>query len=133
MTYNYGMITYICALIVLAALLAAHVCGLDGYYFIYPWYDIMMHILGGVGVGLFLAAIFKSYKSGVLFERRTIIIGVIFVGLVWEVFEMYYHLTAYPLWTKLYYLDTVKDLIDDTIGGAFIAYIVTRTSNNIKN
>lgn len=120
------MKTYISALVVLGIVLFAHISGLDGLYYQIDSYDIFMHILGGVGIGLFSAALLRSYRYGAFFSRKNIVLMVIVVGIVWELFEIYFKLTGHPLWTKLYYIDTVKDLVDDTIGGVFIAWIVNR-------
>lgn len=95
----------------------------------YFWYDIMMHILGGVGIGLFVAAIINLHGQSIKNKRKFIIFSVIIVGFVWELFEIYYDLNGYPLWSKLYYLDTIKDLIDDTIGASLVAYWVTQKKN----
>jgi hypothetical protein len=120
------MKTYISAFVILTIVLFAHISGLDGLYYQIDSYDIFMHILGGVGIGLFATALLRSYRSGMCFSRRNIIFGVILVGIVWELFEIHFKLTGHPLWTKLYYIDTVKDMMDDTIGGAFVAWIMNR-------
>jgi hypothetical protein len=117
---------YISALVVLGIVLMAHISGLGGLYYQIDSYDIFMHILGGVGIGLFAVALLRSYRSGMFFSRRNVVLSVIMVGVVWEVFEMYFNLTGHPLWTKLYYIDTVKDLVDDTVGGVFVAWILNR-------
>lgn len=124
---------YISAFIVLALVLGAHIIGLDGYYYTIDSYDIFMHIAGGAGIGLFVAALLRSYRQGALFSRRNIILGVIAVGIVWELFEIYYELTGHPLWTKLYYIDTVKDMIDDVLGGVVVAWILGRKAKTEIN
>lgn len=124
--YTYAMRTYISAMVVLAIVLAAHIFGLDGLYYRIDSYDIFMHILGGVGIGLFAAALLRSYRSGMYFSKKNVVYMVVIVGIVWELFEIYYQITGHPLWTELYYIDTVKDLIDDTIGGTFIAWVLGR-------
>ena len=126
--YTYPMKIYIAALLVAIALLAAHLAGLDGWYFNYFWYDTMMHLLGGVGIGLFAWALLASFRSGMYLRTRNVIVMVIVVGLVWEYFEIHFQLTGHPLWTKWYYIDTVKDIINDTVGGAVVAYFSRRAS-----
>ncbi len=121
------MITYIFALVILAIVLVAHMFGLTGPYVTIPGYDIMMHILGGVGIGLFFAAFIKLHGQFIVNKRSVIIWGVIIVGLVWEYFEIHFKLTGHPLWSKLYYIDTVKDLIDDTIGALIVVYLINRS------
>ncbi len=117
---------YISALIILIAVLVAHIAGLDGPYYTIKSYDIFMHLLGGVGIGLFAAAMLQSYQDGILLNRRNLVAAVIAVGIVWELFEIYYNLTGHPLWSKLYYIDTVKDLIMDIIGGSIVAYFTIK-------
>ena len=120
---------YIYALVVLLATLGAHLMGINGLYFRYPFYDIFMHILGGIGIGLFITAFVKSNFStyvSALHIRRNIVMGVLLVGIVWELFEMYYNIAGAPIGTKAYYIDTVKDLWDDVIGGTLVAWIVFR-------
>lgn len=111
---------YITALVVLGFVLFAHISGLDGLYYTVERYDVMMHFLGGVGIGFFIIALVRSYRHIVVFSSKHIILGVLIVGIVWELFEIAYNLTGYPLWTKLYYIDTVKDLIMDVLGGGLV-------------
>jgi hypothetical protein len=120
------MLTYIYALVILAFVLAAHIFGLTGAYVAYSWYDIMMHVLGGVGIALFVAALIKLHGQNIVHKRLFIIAAVFIVGLGWELFEIYYQLTGYPLWSKMHYIDSIKDLIDDTIGAIIVSYIVIR-------
>ena len=128
------MLNYIFALVMLVIVLAAHSFGLTGAYVEYGWYDIMMHILGGMGIALSVIAflpLFKRFwmaiiKKPVRNSRRFVVGIVIFVGIVWELFEIYFNITSYPLWTKMYYLDTLKDLVDDTIGALVVVYVFMR-------
>jgi len=120
MYYNQQMITYISALVVLTVVLFAHMSGIEGLYYTVDRYDVLMHLMGGVGIGLFVTGLLQSYRAGDFLKYRNVITGVILIGFVWEFFEIYYQLTGHPLWTKLYYIDTVKDLIMDTIGGGFV-------------
>jgi len=41
-------------------------------------------------------------------------------------FEGYYDIAGAPLWTGAYFVDTIKDLIDDMIGGAIVAWVLFR-------
>ncbi|MEK7610038.1 MAG: hypothetical protein AAB470_02895 [Patescibacteria group bacterium] len=114
------MIYYIYAWIVLAIVLAMHIFGLTGPYFTFSGYDIIMHFLGGVGIGLFVLALFNSLKFSSKNRGRVIIFGVIMVGIIWELFEYYFDIAGYPVGTKLYHVDTAKDLIVDTVGAIMI-------------
>ncbi len=116
------MLTYAFALIILTAVLYGHIFGLHGWYMQIPAYDIGLHILGGIGIGLFLTAIVRMNIPKIRYPRIIIIIGVLIFGLVWEGFEIYFNIAGYHLWTRMYYIDTVKDLCDDIIGGSIVAF-----------
>lgn len=108
---------YLYALLAVAATLVFHIIGLDGGYMALPIYDVFMHILGGLAIGLALLAVFRTRAGSSAHFARNIVIGVFIAGLAWELFEVVYDLAGYPLWTTNYYLDTLKDLLDDIIGG----------------
>jgi hypothetical protein len=117
---------YISALVVLLITLFAHISGMNGLYMSIPAYDVFMHILGGAGIGLALSAVVRSDLSHIRGKRSKIILGVLLAGTLWELFEMYFNIAGAPVGTKAYLLDTVKDLIDDTIGGALMAWLCLR-------
>jgi len=120
---------YIYAFLILAAVLWAHLMGIHGLYYQYSTYDVFVHILGGIGIGLFITAFVKSNlknEAKVANIRWKIILGVLMVGIVWELFEMYYNIASAPIGTKAYYIDTVKDLMDDIIGGGLVAWVCFR-------
>ncbi|MDO8561870.1 MAG: hypothetical protein Q7S05_03530 [bacterium] len=93
------------------------------YYWIYPWFDIPTHLLGGIWAGLFVAWILALRQKSPAFILC--IAGALSLGIVWEVFETANGLTQFPAGT----LDTVKDLTTDVIGGsaaALFARYITR-------
>lgn len=112
------MLIYILSFIILAVVRYMHVAGLNGLYMEYWYYDIIMHFLGGVGVGLLTLAILNSFTPNLRHRRKLVILGAFVFGLGWEVFEIIYDIAGYALWTTPYYLDTLKDLANDSIGGA---------------
>jgi hypothetical protein len=114
---------YFIAIIVLCFVLITHIIGIRGLYVAFPPYDIFMHICGGIGIGLAICAAIVLHGEKIVHKRRVIIIGVLIVGIIWELFEIHYDITGSPLWTTPYYIDTIKDLIDDMIGGGIVAYI----------
>lgn len=59
-------------------------------------------------------------------STKNVLIGVMIVGVGWEVLELLYKVNA--LSTR-YWIDTVKDLIDDTIGGFISIYIWKKIPN----
>jgi len=123
MTYNTLMLTYLYALIAAVVVLCAHVAGNNGFYGSIPQYDIGMHILGGITIALFVAALLSSFAPQLIRRKRTIVLIVLCIGIVWELFEAYYDIAGYHLWTNAYYLDTAKDLLDDVIGAGLVAWL----------
>ena len=122
---------YLIAFVVLTLTLVAHILGLNIFYATVPVYDIFMHILGGLGIGFFLYALGQSLYQNKI-TKNQIIVGVFLVGVVWEIFEIIYNIAGYPFWTKAYYLDTAKDLLDDVIGGAVACYCLPRNNSEDK-
>ncbi len=115
--------TYIPAILVLLLVFVLHILGSEyGFYNNIWWYDIMMHILGGIGIGLsvfwFLKTVSKKSTNKTIFIY--VVIFTFIAGLLWEGIEAYYDIASAPVGSGAYYFDTVKDLIDDTIG-AFIS------------
>jgi len=117
---------YISAIAVLLITLVAHLSGMNGLYMSVPTYDIFMHMLGGAGIGLAISAVIQSNFDHISKKRTKVVIGVLIAGLLWELFEMYFNIAGAPVGTKAYYLDSIKDLIDDAIGGDVVAWICIR-------
>ncbi len=104
-----------------------HACAVFLYwYWTYRWFDVPMHFLGGMWVGLFLLWIwFRSgYVKKVSRPLIVSLVGVLCIGLVWEGYE-------YAVWMLLseglpfgYYGDTLKDVCMDLLGagGAYLLY-----------
>ena len=120
------MTTYIWAIIILLIVLAGQIFGISGGYVSTPLFDVPMHIIGGVGIALFICGFLNARKTDIGHKIKITVIGVLVAGLVWEYFEIHYNLTGYRLWTNAYYLDTLKDLVDDIIGGLLVAYFYWR-------
>lgn len=100
--------------------------GIALHYYLYWtmwWYDIMMHFLGGVWVGLF--AVWLWFRSGYFRQSaetprsllRVTIISVLGIGLLWEVYEYLYHIVFALEFQPHYLEDTQLDLVLDIAGG----------------
>ncbi len=113
------------ALLFAGFVIAMHMLAFNLYlYWTYRWFDIPMHILGGIMAGLFTFVFLRITK---LSERtRNLIIGVLLVGIGWELLEILYRVDDF---TIRYWMDTIKDLIDDTIGGIISIYIWKKIPN----
>ena len=114
---------YLYTLLAAIITLLAHVAGLKSFYYTIFQYDIYMHILGGITIGLFLYALVSSFRPQLTQKRCKVIVGVFVIGVLWELFEAYYNIAGAPVGTKAYYIDTVKDLIDDIIGATITAFL----------
>lgn len=97
-----------------------HYAALELYlYWTTSWFDVVMHFLGGLLIGLL--AVFFFYTSGyVTFPREhrgaafaIVIASVLVVGLGWELWELFLG------WTDVLADrgDTILDIIMDTLGG----------------
>lgn len=90
-------------------------------YWIFPWFDILMHFLGGLWVGLFL--LWFLYHSGylpcTLLPKNTLAGTLLFgfmLGLLWEVFEVVVQTKTGVHFEGNWALDTVVDLTMDICG-----------------
>jgi uncharacterized membrane-anchored protein len=104
--------------------LILHVIALKFFlYWSTDWFDILMHLLGGVVIGLL--AMFLFYTSGYMkFPKDHLgsifamtIGAVLLVGLTWELWEIFVGFTD----VLDDQADTMLDLVMDTIGG-FVAF-----------
>jgi hypothetical protein len=93
----------------------------SGFYWYYTvwWFDMLMHFLGGLWVGLFLIYVI-SPKNSSLKTILNIILWLLVIGILWEAFEF---------WTRTYIgqtpfdiLDTLSDVSFDVAGG-FLAIL----------
>lgn len=122
-------------------LLVAIVVGLNSLahelalYWIYDWFDNPMHISGGVAVGYLSIFIWRLYavkKSAGNIEKTmrigeytshifaSGIVGALIFGLCWEFLERAYGLSGFD---RRHIADTLKDLINDMMGGIIAALI----------
>lgn len=119
------------ALLAVCATAAMHWVGVEhSLYWIYPWWHIPTHILGGLTVGLWAAAVSTRYK---LPPRRAFffVVGLaLAVGVAWEVWEVFEGVGG---GYGNYWLHTTIDVCDDMLGAfvAWIIYVLTKTSNNL--
>jgi hypothetical protein len=109
----------ILTLSVLLITLTLHLFGMYEHLYMKFWfYDIIVHILAGMGIALSAVYIFGNKKY------IHIIITVMICGLLWEIFEAYYDITGAPVGSLYYKLDTVKDMIDDFLGAIIVWFSI---------
>ena len=85
------------------------------WYYSVPWFDMLMHFLGGLWLGL---AFIWLYPAGTSYLK--IIAGVLLVGVFWEIFELVIH--QYFLRESFDLPDTLSDLFFDMLGGGVAVF-----------
>lgn len=90
-------------------------------YWTLPYIDVPIHILGGIMSGLFAGVALRF--CGLTESWKNMLAGALVIGISWEVLEI--GMGAVEFFDQRYYIDTIKDLIDDLIGGS-IAYLIWR-------
>ncbi len=103
-------------LLSLGVLYTIHAFGISNHLYLSIWYyDIIAHFVGGICLALSSLYVLKSTK-------RIILITFI-LGIIWELYEVYFDLTGHPFGSFEYNIDTIKDLIIDTLGACTVWYI----------
>ncbi len=90
----------------------------DFLYWHYVWFDTVMHFIGGLALGTFVAALLPRFRP-ILY-----VLGVALLAIGWEVFEFYF---GTNLHASNFYFDTSVDLLMDALGG-IVAYVIARTT-----
>lgn len=94
------------------------------WYFIYKWFDIPMHFLGGL-VSLFLISyVFYNNSNTLKNKFILLLISALFLGILWEMYE--YLVTN--IWAGLVFnrVDTMSDILFDTLGAIFGILIIKK-------
>lgn len=102
-------------LFLFAGLAAAHYVAIEWYiYWLYPWFDILMHFWGGlvIAVGLQIPVFFSCTRIRIstLWQCALVVLG---IGIAWEFFEWQWVITDMTRYVQ----DTTLDLIMDLAGG----------------
>lgn len=97
------------------------------------WFDVLMHFLGGLVIGLIALYLIYSFSISREYSEKHgfitivhILSLVLVVGLMWELWELFmgFSLVLEDL------SDTILDLIMDTLGGLF-AFLYSRIKINL--
>jgi hypothetical protein len=115
-------------LFILLLVFVMHLYGMqENLYIKYWFYDIIMHILGGMGIAMSVYSVAVFLNIEFIKQRMWTIILLTFVaGLAWEYFEILFNLTGSEPWSKPYYIDSIKDLFDDTLGAVIVCSIINK-------
>lgn len=94
-------------------------------FWIWWWYDIPMHFLGGMVIGSFSLWFFgRLQENSPYFSRISlnllVALSVLVIGSAWEIYEYTYQLTFNGMIS--YPVDTIKDFILDFAGAAAVLY-----------
>jgi hypothetical protein len=121
------LLRYACALVVFIWIV--NTLANKFYWYSAMWYfDIPMHIMGGVFLCLLFGALF--FKKLLVLDTRdslvAVLLGVLIVGLGWEFFE--YTVQAFSKGSlQIANLpDSIKDMAMDMVGGSFASIFVLK-------
>lgn len=104
------------ALLLSAALALLQFWALSEFlYWKYVWFDVSMHLLGGLAIGTFVAGFLNAWKP----VSFLALFGLLIIG--WEVFEYFLG----PPRGSNYVFDTALDLLIGSLG-ALVAYAIAR-------
>lgn len=128
--------TFIFSFIVLVILAVCNYFGLKfNLYWVYRWYDIPMHMLGGLWVSLFSVFSFNYLRNffPTIFNRINILYIVVlillFITISWEVFEVWGKITF--IRDIGYWPDTLGDILNAYIGGVVTYLFFVRKNKNV--
>jgi uncharacterized membrane protein YjdF len=106
------------------AILFLHLKGIDNeFYWLYWWYDIPMHLFGGVVITLIYAWLQRAYPVLPSLSWKSVLLVIIAVGFLWEVWELVIGDTSFT--DNGYTADTIKDFFNDTVG-ACVTYLIIK-------
>jgi len=119
---------FILFILSLSSIALIHQVAVNAYlYWLYLWFDIPMHFLGGAVAAFgFLSWVGERFVPVTSRSFFATMLFVLLVGLSWEVFEWYFSLTD----TLAYWSDTIGDLCFDLLGGA-VAYGIVRSFKRV--
>lgn len=115
------------AILLFAVVAALHAAAVALYvYWAQPWFDNVMHFLGGAWaglVGLWVKYRFRNGRLGRQGDVRVALAATLVIGAAWELYE---YLTGYTFVRDDYAMDTIKDFAMDFAGALVSAVYVSR-------
>jgi hypothetical protein len=118
---------FIFSLFVLVFIIALHLVGsYYSWYWLYPRFDIVVHVFSGLWVGLiflWLASVFGQVNSLKEYKAKSFLIAfipAIIFGVAWELLEVFNQITFTD--AVGYGLDTAGDIFNAGLGG-ILAYL----------
>lgn len=113
-------------LVSLLLLLYLHIQGMaQNLYLNYWYYDVVLHFFGGICIALSAYCVTEFFNIQIIKRNFWSIILLTFIaGFAWEVFEVIYDIAGHHFGTLQYNIDSIKDLINDVIGGAVVYFML---------
>lgn len=110
-------LSWLLAALVSASVLAylQHEALANLWYWHYPWFDTLMHFIGGLTVATFGIALLAKRRAFVF------IAGMLLIAVGWELFELAIHAER----EANFAFDTSLDLLMDALGMT-VAYVLAR-------
>ncbi len=119
------------SLIILILLIVLHTVGsYYSWYWVYPWFDLLVHIMSGLWIALtilWLSSYLGQINSLKEYKVKSFLIAflsAILFGVVWEMIENMSQITFVSV--DGYYLDTAGDIISDGLGGVLAFWYFVR-------
>ncbi|MFH0755199.1 MAG: hypothetical protein V1910_00835 [bacterium] len=129
---------FIISFIVLVLIAVLNYFGAKFYlYWAHKWYDIPMHILGGLWISTFFLSLYTYFnKKNLIIISRTKIIYLtffvlLFIIILWEIFELFGKMTF--LTDNEYWVDTIQDIFNGYLGGIIGYYLFTKNKKTMLN
>ena len=124
MKYATGILSIALALL----LLILHTLASDySWYWVYPWFDMVMHLLGGLSLGFLFVFMYSAFKPDLLNKTTSdkvwyIVIPVCAIVIAWEIFEYAYDVHN----ATQYVIDTGIDLLLG-VGGSILGLMISQS------
>ena len=103
------------------------------YYNVYttmPWWDLMTHAMGGLGVAALLAF---TFRGPTLRSPFWLVSAVLAIGAGFEVYEFLFK-TFWHNWSLVFYVeDTIVDLVLNTTGAAVFATATAAYRSRVRS
>lgn len=119
---------------------------IKSFYGIFPWWDVLAHVLSGVVFSLLgFILLFRLHEDLDLSNKGQLFLAVLFsmsfaiaAGVFWEIYEFSMNIFFGLNMQSGGLLDTMKDLISDTVGAVFTSvafgiYIKSQLSERDSN
>ena len=104
--------------------------GLDRFYFwYYPWFDIVLHLVGGLTIGFWGAALASRRQFPPRLAAGCIVILAVLIGVLWESFE---YISGLTVGKPDYWFDTMTDLGNGFVGASLVVLFYSVIARNKK-